>query len=151
MVDGQDAKYVTVIPPAAIIDNASATEVEIDTLGYHFAEVVVILGATDIAVTALKLQQTDTTGSGEADISGATFDGGTAIDGTTLALPSATDDNQICVFQVDLRDKKRFLSCVATFGDGSAGGFVSAVCRLSRGDVAETTSAGMANGGVLRV
>ena len=151
MVDGQDCKYLKTIPPAAILDNTSATEVEIDTLGYHYAEIVVILGATDIAITALKLQETDATGSGEADVTGATFDGGTNIDGDALVLPSATDDTQICVFQVDCRKRKRFLSAVVTFGDGTSGGFVAAVTRLSRGDIAETTSAGMATGGVLRI
>jgi len=151
MVTAQDCKYDQVIPPAAILDNTSATEIEIDTLGYHYAEIIVFLGATDIAITALKLQETDTSGSGEADITGATWSAGTDIDGTALALPSATDDNQICVFQVDLRKRKRYLSCVVTFGDGTVGGYVAAVARLSRGDVAETTSTAMADGGVLRI
>lgn len=150
-VQAQKCKYVACIPPAAILDNASATEIEIDTLDYDYCEVILTLGATDIAMTALKIQETDTTGSGEADVSGATFDGGTDIDGTTLVLPSATDDDQVAVFQIDCRYRKRFLSCVATYGDGTAGGYISGVARLSRGALAETTSAGMADGGVCRV
>lgn len=150
-VNGQCGKYVACIPPAAILDDASATEIEIDTLDYDYAEIVVTLGATDIAMTALKIQETDTSGSGEADVSGATFDGGTDVDGGTLALPSATDDNQVCVFQLDLKNRKRYLSLVATFGDGTSGGYVSAVARLSRAASFPTTSTGIADGGVCRV
>jgi hypothetical protein len=146
-----NCKYVTIVPPAAIIDNDSATTTEVDTLGYDYAEIVLTLGATDIAMTALAVTQSDATGSGHAAITGATFDGGTDIAGGTLALPSATDDDQVCVFQINLEGKKRFLDLTATFGDGTAGGFIAGACRLSRGAVTETTSAGMADGGVCRV
>ena len=144
-------KYVACIPPAAILDNASAATTEIDTLDYDYAEIVLSLGATDIAMTALKVTQSDSAGSGHAALSGADFDGGTDIAGGTLALPIATDDDQVCVFQINLEGKKRYLDLTATFGDGTAGGFIAGVCRLSNGAVTETTSAGMADGGVCRV
>jgi hypothetical protein len=138
-----DAKFVQVIAPAAIVDNASWTTNEIDTLGYNYATVIFNLGATDIAMAALKLQESDTTGSGFADITGADIDAGaTDIDGTATALPSATDDNNLVVIQVDLRGRKRFLDLVATAGDGAAGSFASAVCVLSQADVAPESVAG---------
>ena len=146
-----DGKYVVAIAPAAIIDDASATASEIDTEGSHYAEVILQLGATDIAMTALKVQHSDTSGSGFADITGATFDGGTDVDGTTLALPSATDDTQTCVFQINLDGLKRYLKVVATFGNGTAGGFIAGVTRLSGQSFVEYQSTSIADGGVCRI
>jgi hypothetical protein len=147
----QQAKYVAAIKPAAILDNTSATATVVDTTGYDYATVIVQLGATDIAVTALKLQSSSTSGGTYADITGATFDGGSGMGGATLALPSATDDGQTCVFQVDMRGKNPFLKVVATFGDGTSGGYIAAVAVLSRGKIAPTTSTGAADGDVCRV
>jgi len=147
----QQAKYVAAIKPAAILDNTSATATVVDTTGYDYATVIVQLGATDIAVTALKLQASSTSGGTYADITGATFDGGSGMGGATLALPSATDDGQTCVFQVDMRGKNPFLKVVATFGDGTTGGYIAAVAVLSRGKIAPTTSTGAADGDVCRV
>ena len=147
----QQAKYVAAIKPAAILDNTSATATVVDTTGYDYATVIVQLGATDIALTALKLQASSTSGGTYTDITGATFDGGSGMGGATLALPSATDDGQTCVFQVDMRGKNPFLKVVATFGDGTSGGYIAAVAVLSRGKIAPTTSTGAADGDVCRV
>jgi hypothetical protein len=147
----QQAKYVAAIKPAAILDNTSATATVVDTTGYDYATVIVQLGATDITLTALKLQASSTSGGTYTDITGATFDGGSGMGGATLALPSATDDGQTCVFQVDMRGKNPFLKVVATFGDGTSGGYIAAVAVLSRGKIAPTTSTGAADGDVCRV
>jgi hypothetical protein len=125
----QQAKYVAAIKPAAIIDDASATAEAIDTRGWDSA----------------------TSGGVYADITGATFDGGAGMGGAVLALPSATDDGQTCVFQIDLRNKNPFLKVVATFGNGSAGGFIAAVCVLSRGKIGPVLSTDAADGDVCRV
>ena len=71
----QHSKFLRVISPVAIVDNTSWTTVEIDTLGYNYLTVVVNIGATDIAMAALKLQQSDTSGSGFADVTGLDSDG----------------------------------------------------------------------------
>jgi hypothetical protein len=142
----QHSKWVAAIKPAAILDNASATATVIDCTNFDFVTIAVTLGATDIAVTALKVQSSDASGGTYADISGATFDGGTGLGGATLALPSATDDGQVCVFHIDMRSKNPFLKVVATFGDGTSGGFISAVACLSRGKIPPTTSTGVADG-----
>lgn len=151
MIYGQKAIYKVAIAPAAILDDASATAAEIDTIGANYAEVVVQLGATDIAMTALKLQHGDTSGGSFVDVTGATFDGGLNTEGTALALPSGTDDGQTCVFQVNLDATKRFLKVVATFGDGTSGGFVAAMARLSNVDQMPIADTSVANGGVCRV
>jgi hypothetical protein len=147
----QHSRFKNCIPPAAILDNASATTVEIDTLDADYLTVVLNIGATDIAMTALKLTESDTAGSGHADITGATFSGGTNTDGTALALPSATDDNQVCVFQVDLRGRKRYIDIVATFGNGSAGGFIAGTAVLSKHHVYISADTDIADGGCVRV
>ena len=59
MIPAQSVKYVSVTPPAAIVDNASYTTAEIDTYGWDYAKIVCYVGATDIAMTALKVQEAD--------------------------------------------------------------------------------------------
>jgi hypothetical protein len=147
----QTAKYVPAIAPAAILDNTSATATVVDTRGYDYCTIICQLGATDIAVTALKVQSSTTSGGTYADITGATFNGGSSVLGATLALPSATDDNQTCVFQIDMRGKDPFLKVVATFGDGTVGGFIAASAVLTRATVSPSTSATLADGDVCRV
>ena len=56
------ARFATAIAPAAIVDNANATSTPIDCAGAAYIEVPVQLGATDIAITALRLQESDTSG-----------------------------------------------------------------------------------------
>lgn len=146
----QASKYSQVIAPAAIVDNASFTTNEIDSLDFDYLTVIVNIGATDIAMSALKLQSSDSSGSGFADIDGLDCDGDTDIDGNAAALPSASDDNNLVLFQVDLRGQKRYFDLVATAGDGSAGTFASAVAILSKGAVSPVSAADMGAETVLR-
>lgn len=150
MISGQNSKYVIVTSPAAIVDAGSFTTNSIDTAGYDYLQVIVTVGALDIAMTALKLQTSDTDGS-YGDLTGAVFGTSTNIDGSTSALPSATDDNKLFVIEVDLRGKKRYFDLVATMGDGSVGGFVSAIAILSNGDISPLTAADRGCDEVLRV
>lgn len=143
----QRVKHVSITPPAAIVDNASYTTAQIDTLGWDYLEVVAYLGATDIAMTALKLQSSDSDGSQFADVDGLDANGDTDAFGNTGALPTAADDNKFVVFQVDLRGKKRYWDLVATAGDGTNGTFLAAWARLSRGEESPSsnTEAGALN------
>lgn len=140
----QNYKLINVTPPAAILDNASATTTEVDTKGWNHARYILSLGATDIAMAALYLTESDATGSGHVEIAATDFSDATQsdIDGTALGLPSATDDNKIIVIDLQLEGRKRFLDLVATAGDGTAGTYLSAICELFRGEQAPTTSAG---------
>jgi len=147
----QQAKYVRAVSPAAILDNTGAAATVIDCRDFDYCTIICQLGATDIAWAALKVQSSATSGGTYADVTGATFDAGTSPDGTVLALPSGTDDNQICVFQIDMRRKNPFLKVVATAGDGTVGGFIAASAILTRAHLSPSTSATMADGDVCRV
>jgi len=146
----EHVKYVAITPPAALIDNASATTAEIDTQGWDYLTIVAHLGATDIAMTALKVTESDTTGSGHADLTGLVYGTSTDIDGSTSALPTATDDNGFFVFNIDLRARKRFIDVTATVGDGTSGAYLTIIGILSRGDTAPTSVSGMGATGVLQ-
>ena len=142
MNPAQHEKFVSITPPAAIVDNASYTTSTIDTKGYAYLRVFAYLGATDIAMAALKLQESDDSGmSGAADITGLVYGTSANVAGSTSALPSATDDNKCFVFEVDLRGRKRYIDLVATAGDGTTGTYLTAFALLSRpGDVPVSAS-----------
>lgn len=125
----QHAKVVNICPPGAIVDNADFTTAAIDTVGFGKVAIYFTLGATDIGLTALKLQQSDDSGmSGAADITGAVYGANGAP-----ALPSATDDNKVYAFHVSLQGKKRYLDLVATGGNGTTGTYGSAIAVLYNG------------------
>ena len=133
-VELQATKWLSVTPPAAIVDNAAYTTTEIDTNGFDYCVVVVYIGATDIAMAACKVQESDTSGSGFADVSGLDTDGDTNIAGGTATLPTATDDNKFILFEIDLRGRKRYLDLSITAGNGTAGTFATAFAVLCRGN-----------------
>ncbi len=147
----QNLKFVTIIQPLAIVDNASWTTVEIDTVGWESMLICFMMGANDIAMTALAVTESDTAGSGHTNVTGCIY--GTSLDiaGTLSVLPSATDDNKLWLFDLDLRKLKRYIDLTATNGDGSTGGFASCVGVLGRGAIHPTTAALRgATGNILR-
>lgn len=152
MIALQNTKFVNLIPPVAIKDNASWTCTEVDTLGYDYATFVVNLGATDIAVATLKVQESNTSGSGFADVTGLVFGTSNNIAGSASTLPAATDDDKIFVFEIDLRKgRKRYLDLVATAGNGTAGTYASGIAILSRGENCPVTAADRGASQILRV
>lgn len=142
MNQAQDLKVVNYCPPTAIKDNASFTTNTIDTAGFGKVAIYFTLGATDIAMTALKVQESDDSGmSGAADISGLVY--GTSVNpetGTTSALPSASDGGKVFAFYISTQGRKRYLDVVATAGDGSTGTFGSGVAFLYNGDGINTAA-----------
>jgi hypothetical protein len=132
MIPSQNMKIVNVTPPGAIIDDAAVVTAAIDTLGFDYADVYVILGATDVAVAALKLTESDQAGSGYTDVEGGDFAGN---------LPGATDDNKIFGWHVDLKGKKRYLDVVATGGNGTTGAYITVIAILSRAKQSPNTAA----------
>lgn len=128
----QQTKLVSITPPAAIKDNASWTTAEIDTKDWDWMRIVCYLGATDIAVAALTVTESDTSGSGHSNVTGLIMGTSTNIDGSTSALPSATDDNKFQVFEIDLRNRKRYIDITATAGDGTSGTFMAIWGELYR-------------------
>jgi len=143
MLNLQAVKFARLIDPAAIKDNGSWTGVEIDTLGFDYLTIVCYYAASDIAMAALYLTESDATGSGHVEITATDFSDTTQLDldGAALALPSATDDPSFLVVHLDLRKRKRFINIVATGGDGSAGAFLTALGILSRAEHAPASSA----------
>lgn len=139
----QSVKWGIVTPPAAIIDNAAATTTAIDTLGYDKIVILPIFGAMDIAVTVLKVQESDDSGmSGAVDITG--LIGGTTVDpdtGIASVLPTSTSDNKLYGFFASLQGRKRYLDLSATLGDGVAGTYFGALYALYNGEQTPTTAA----------
>lgn len=129
MIWPQATKEFIVTSPRAILNNGSWTTNEIDTFGFRYCKIVCILGATDVALTALKVQESDTSGSGMTDVTGLVY----GASGAT-ALPVDTDDDKIFVFYIDLKGRKRYLDVVATIGNGSTGGFIAILAQLSRAE-----------------
>lgn len=133
MIRSHAFKTVAITPPGAIVDNASFTTATVDTYGYKYATIYVLFGAMDIAMAALKVQESDDSGmSGAADISGATFAG---------SLPSATADNTIYAFDIALDGtRKRYLDLVATGGDGTSGTYMTSWVVLSGAETTPSTA-----------
>jgi hypothetical protein len=133
-------KLVSITPPGALVDNASFTVADVDGRGWEYAVINCYLGATDIAMTALKVQESDDD-STYSDISATVFGTADNDTGSTSTLPSATDDNKFFSFFLDLRGRKRYLRLVATNGDGTAGGYMAAWAELWRGADGPRTAA----------
>ena len=147
----QATKLAIVISPAALKDNAAWTTNEIDTLGWDYLQIVFIMGATDIAVALLKVTDSDTSGSGFTDVTGLIMGTSTNTDGSTSALLSASDDNKIQLFEIDLRGRKRYIDLSATAGDGTAGTYAAAIAILSRAKDAPVTATERGCDEILRV
>jgi len=152
VIHAQNTAIQQVIDPIATA--GSTTAEEIDTVGYDYALVLVIVGALNTNATAFEIQESDESGSGFALITGADFDGGTDIDGATLALPTAASgDNKVYAFEIDLRGRKRYLKPVITFGGSTTA--VGCVAILSRAAESPVTTAqrslASSLGGVCRI
>ena len=121
----QECKVVNVLPPEAIKDDGDWTTTEIDTAGFGWCSIYLNLGETDVAMDLFKVRETDTSGSGYADITGADFSVSPAT------LPSATADDLVFAVHIDLRkNRKRYLSLSAGNANGTAGGFAASMAFL---------------------
>ncbi len=141
MLQAHNRKLVGLTFPVAIVDDASWTTVELDTAGYDFAVVNVMLGASDIAIAAFAVTESDTAGSGHANVTGAIYGTSANDTGSTSTLPSATDDNKIFSVYLDLRGRKRYLDLTLTAGNGTAGTFAVAWAELWRAKDSPRTAA----------
>ena len=136
MIEAQAVAFAIAALPQAGIKAASVAAPDIDTapngLRYDYLTVVYEVGATDTAHTVLKLQETETTGAGYADVPNATF---------AAALPGAGAGSTLYVFLIDLRYRQRYQKLVSTLGAGATGANVSAVAILSRSAESPVTNA----------
>lgn len=102
------------------VDNGSFAVTELDTLGYDELLLIVAFGNVPANTSACKITESDTAGSGHADISASIIGTAADMDGTTSVLPTAAaGDGDHIIFQIDLRARKRYLDMVITAGDGS--------------------------------
>ncbi len=149
MIAATGMKLVNVTPPVVALNTESAVTGTIDTLGYDHCTIVVQFGVMNIAMTALKVQESDLANmSGGADITGCVSGTSTNIDGTTSALPLSTADNTLYVFDIDLKARKRYIDLVATAGIGST--LMTALAILSRAEQTPITAAQRGAAEVLR-
>lgn len=151
----QNTKAVNAVIPVAIVNNTSVVGQVIDTLGFTECKIDIQLGATDIAMTALKVQESDTKSSATAltsgaDVTGLVFGTSNDITGVASVLPSATDDNKIFTFDIPLRPRKRYLLVVGTFGNGGTGGYLSGIATLGGAEISKDSAADRGAGNVLR-
>jgi hypothetical protein len=121
------ARIINVTPPAAAVNNASVVCAAVDRKTFDYANFLLILGATDANLSACKLQESDDS-SAWTDVPGLDFSV------SPNALPSATDDNHVFSFDVDLRGRKRYLRPLITVASGTTGAFVTVVAALHRGE-----------------
>jgi len=139
----QTIKFVSITPPAVIVDNAAFTTAAVDTLGFGQLCIVAYAGATDIDLTVLKVQESDASDmSGAADITGLVV--GTSIDpdtGTASVLPTGTDDNKFSLFFINMQGRKRYIDVNITMGNGTVGGYVTAFALLTNGVNIPSTAA----------
>jgi hypothetical protein len=141
MFDLHKVKTVAVTKPGAIVDNAAFVTDIIDTIGFRALRIVVLLGALDIALAALKLRESDASDmTGAVDVSGADFSVSPAT------LPSATADNTLVAIHVNLNGRRRYLDLSMTGGDGAAGTYAVAWADLYRASEApsDATARGFA-------
>ena len=129
----QNAKFVNVLDPVSAAASAITMDNEIDTKGFDYCTVVFQLGSANGAVTELHLEQSDAgggSGFSEVGVEGFDFSSGIESDVTNAALPGASDDDNLFVFEVDTRGLKRYLRLEYTSG-GSAN-LSACVAILSR-------------------
>lgn len=149
----QAKKGICVLPQ--VLDNATATSYVIDTAGVDYVNIDVILGTTDIAMTVLKVQESDvasnsTTLTAPTDVTGLVY--GTSVlgdTGATSALPSATDDNKIFSFEINTQARKRYLQLVAVAGNGTTGVAIASQYNASKLGNQSLTAAGKGVGAFL--
>lgn len=142
MIDLQAVKFFLNTRPSLGNNNTYIIET-CDTKGYDYATIVVAIGATDVAMTTLKVQESDDDFT-YSDVVGAIF--GTsalpAIDGgATSALPTANDDGKLLSVNINLKGRKRYLQTVATAGIGTVGTYACILTILSRAEQTPMTAA----------
>jgi len=116
----------------------------VDTAGFGFLEVVFEQAAfaAGVTATALKLDEGDSSTTATTDITGAIAGTSTPLGAAVGAgsnLPSTSTNSTLQVFNIDLKGRKRWISLVLT-ASSSTSDNISAIARLSRGDLAPNTA-----------
>jgi len=126
MIQGTLSKDVVSIYPQARLNNASFSVASVDRKDFDYATLEVTLGATDVGLTAFKLQESDDN-STWTDVVGGDF----SISGT---LPASTNSNTLWAWDINLTGRKRYLRPAITVGNGTLGAFLTAKFKLTRAE-----------------
>lgn len=139
----QGSKIVKILAPVSV-SNTTATVTEVDSKGFSSMRVVVGIGVTTAALTALALQAGDTSGSGWTTVTGLDFS-------ASGSLPSGTDDGLHWIFDVNLNGRGRYWNLLMTTDAQS--GLYCAYAILTEANQSPDTNAerGNATGGYLAV
>lgn len=118
----------SVVKAASSVAASATHSHEIDTAGFKYASIDVIYSPFTAATTSyasvLKVQESDASGSGQADVSGLSITAGAGS--TTGANVGA-----VARFNIDLRGRKRYLTVMTSPGNTVA---VVTNARLSKGE-----------------
>jgi hypothetical protein len=110
MFDLQRCKIAKVLAPISVAGGANATCTEVDTKGFRAGAFFIMTGLVGAnGVTTLKWQESDTSGSGGVDITGASH----------TALVDADDGIQLATY-MDFRGRKRYITAIITNGSTNA-------------------------------
>jgi hypothetical protein len=143
MIEATTSKDVVSIYPQARLNNASFSVTSVDRKDFDYATLEVTLGATDIGLTAFKLQESDDN-STWTDVAGGDF----SISGT---LPASTNSNTQWAWDINLLGRKRYLRPAITVGNGTSGAFLTAKFKLFRAEQTPYNAAGRNLAGVLEL
>ena len=150
MIELQNVKKVIALAPITVADPiTSAGVTSIDTLGFDYAVIDLMIGVTNGALTTLKVLQSDTS-LNAANWHNATdvvvdFNAnatvGVVVDtaGNSLSYPTNNSDNDIITIEIDLRDKKRYLA-IDVIGTANSDIGIGAMATLGRAKEAPTTA-----------
>lgn len=122
----------------ATVLSSATHSLEIDTLGFEFASIDVLFSPftaaspPTTAATVLRVAQSDTSGSGQANllVAGTDFTVGAGVTATSSVGYSHR-------FDLDLRGKRRYLTVYAT--PASTCGVITS-CRLGKGEAGPTSA-----------
>jgi hypothetical protein len=146
MIPYLNDKIFNVTPPAAKVNTATAAVTNIvDTYGFAWLRVRLILGTIDIAATVWKLQMCDTSGGTYIDVPNS-LASGTTGDGR---LPQATDGNKIFDIMCNLKGLQRYVQPVLTIGTGSTGAFLCMIGELYFAEQTPPTTAAKGEAGLI--
>ena len=121
----QNVKFHKFLAPIDA-NGVTVTDLEVDTLGWHYLVIHIIAGNVAADMTALTVNESDT----------AAQTGDVIV--TFTALTAAAGDGDMVACFIDLRKRKRYISIVGTAGAGAT--LISIVGMLYNGDQAPDTA-----------
>jgi hypothetical protein len=143
MIHAQDAKVAVLVAPASIASNTT-TSGYVDTRGFDYLEVDLVLGtvaATSSITKSIALSESDTTAFVATDVI-TTFVGSAATStsvGFVWPTVGVTSGSQIIRMGVDIRARKRYIELY--WGAPAVAQTACALARLSRAGEMPNTAA----------